>query len=209
MPTRSGSNQSGLEYQEWGLIDYEEAHEKQMVLVERLLAGVGKETLAFCSHPPVVTLGRASHPEDDIQGWDGKVIEVQRGGKATYHGPGQAIGYPILNLQGRGSDLKRYLRYLENVIICTLRHYDVEADGDRKDATGVWVGPKKIASIGIGVKRWITFHGFAINLHRDPLAFKGINPCGFKTSDMVSLEELIGQKIPHSDFNAVLRAHFL
>ena len=199
---------SGLRFLDWGLIDYDEAHARQMQMVEKRLLGEIPDSLIFCSHPPVVTLGRGSNPDEDLIGWQGKVVEIQRGGKATYHGPAQSIGYPILDLKSRGSDLHKYLRYLENVIVCTLRSFDVEADGDRRDATGVWIGPKKIASIGIGVKRWITFHGFAINLHRDPLAFTGINPCGFRSSDMVSLEDLIGKKIPHADFNAVLRAHF-
>jgi lipoate-protein ligase B len=154
-------------------------------------------------------LGRATDPLKDLTGWSGETVDVQRGGRATYHGPGQIVGYPILDLRARGSDLHRYLRDLENVIIRSLAYYGVEADGNREDATGVWIGPKKIASIGIGVKRWISFHGFAINLHRDPLAFTGIRPCGFSASDMVSLEDLVGQKIPRADFQAVLRAHFI
>ncbi len=194
---------------DWGYIDYDIALKKQMDLVEQRVRDEVPDTLVFCSHPPVVTLGRASKLEKDLVGWQGSMIEIQRGGRATYHGPGQLIGYPILNLKNRGQDLHKYLRYLELVIIASLRHFGVEAGGDRTDATGVWVGDKKIASIGIGVKRWVSFHGFAVNLHRDPLAFTGINPCGFKSSDMISLEELTGQKIPHSDFLAVLRAHFI
>ncbi len=205
----SDAQASEVQFIDLGLIDYSEALKLQMEYVEKCASGEIGDTVLFCSHPPVVTLGRATEREKDLAGWSGDLVEIQRGGRATYHGPGQCIGYPILDLKQRGSDLHRYLRYLENVIICSLRNYGVEADGDREDATGVWVGPRKIASIGIGVKRWISFHGFAINLHRDPVAFSGINPCGFRASDMTSLEDLIGVKIPHSDFTATLRAHFI
>jgi len=208
MLTPSHQISAEIQFLDWGLIDYETALVRQMDLVEKRIQNDIRDSVIFCSHPSIVTLGRATEPEKDLAGWSGPIVEIQRGGRATYHGPGQAIGYPILDLKNRGSDLHKYLRYLENVMICSLRHFGIEAEGDRDDATGVWIGSKKIASIGIGVKRWVSFHGYAVNLHRDPVAFTGINPCGFRSTDMISLEELIGQKVSHSDFNAVIRSHF-
>tara|TARA_B100001248_G_scaffold262695_1_gene261014 strand:+ start:175 stop:780 length:606 start_codon:yes stop_codon:yes gene_type:complete len=196
-----------IEIIDLGLIDYQEALKKQMHAVEDVLAG-GQERVFFCSHPPVVTLGRASE-EKDLQGWQGKTMEVSRGGRATYHGPGQVIVYPILDLSKRGSDLHRHMRILELSVIHCLDHYGIEAEGDRKDATGVWVGDKKIASIGIAAKRWVSYHGLAFNLDHDPEAFKGISPCGFQQSVMTSLEDLRGEKMAREELQALLEEELL
>jgi lipoate-protein ligase B len=157
-------------------------------LVEKFKLNSSSEKIVVCSHPPVVTLGRGTKKED-VFGWKGDIFEVQRGGRATYHGPGQLVAYPILDLNLRGRDLHRYFRLLEGSIVGALKEFGLESEG-RESATGVWIGDRKIASLGIAVKKWVSYHGLAINLEKDPMAFQGINPCGFSTSTMVSLREL-------------------
>jgi lipoyl(octanoyl) transferase len=196
-----------MEFIDWGLIDYNEATEKQLALVERVADGA-PETIVFCRHPHVVTLGRGSEPSD-LQGWAGATAETSRGGRATYHGPNQIIIYPILNLTKdhatfRARDLHDYMRALELAMIKALRGIGLvqasteESEGDDLTKTGVWVGEKKIASIGIAVRKWISYHGCAINVEHDPLAFTGINPCGFSTSTMTSVQDVLGA--PYRDW---------
>lgn len=197
-----------LYFTDWGLINYSEALERQMVLVEKVASGEMPDTVVFCSHPPVVTLGRSSKP-NDLTGWQGDLIEVSRGGRATYHGPNQLVIYPILNLSRERKSLKvrdigAYLRSLENILIDVLNDADiqataktidgVDAQGDKISATGVWVGNKKIASIGIAVKKWVTYHGIALNIKRDSQAFQGLRPCGFDANIMTSVEEVIAKQ---------------
>jgi lipoate-protein ligase B len=112
------------------------------------------------------------------------------------------VAYPILDLNKRGRDLHQFLRTIENTVIETLKHFDVPAHLSEGN-TGVWIGKKKIASIGIAVKKWVSYHGVAINIDFDANAFQGLKPCGFTSETMVSLEELTGKKIPHADFEAI------
>lgn len=190
-----------------GLIDYNDALSVQLKYVNEVQKDPQKKFLILCSHPPVVTLGRASTPED-LQGWSGETIEVSRGGKATYHGPSQLVIYPLLSLEHPHAeypelavrDLHSYLQFLENRVVQFLKLYDVKSQGgfslskkgdtdDKNEIrTGVWIGEKKIASIGIAVKRWVSYHGIAINILSDPAAFGGISPCGFTANTMTTLE---------------------
>lgn len=209
---------SELIFQDWGLIDYEQALSKQLVLAEEVAAENSKGYLIFCSHPHIVTLGRKTQ-EGDVTSWDGPVIEISRGGRATYHGPSQLVVYPIYNLDFDGKkDIHAYLRKLEQAIVDTLAHYKVEALGkslqekstsqntvQKEEETGVWVGRQKIASLGIAVKKWVSFHGAAINLDEDPRAFMGMKPCGFSSDVMVSLEKLTGKKIDRQEFSQLLK----
>ena len=210
------------EFQDWGLIEYQEALNKQLELVTQVSQEENHPGfLVFCSHPQVVTVGRQTRPED-IFSWQGPVIEISRGGRATYHGPSQLVVYPILNLKhsraGRGpQEVRGYLRALEQAIVETLNVFGINAIGKtpqklagqetESDETGVWVGSQKVASLGIAVKKWITYHGAAINLDYDPEAFLGLNPCGFQSSTMVSVETLLGRKISRSEFSAELQKH--
>ena len=187
---------------DWGTINYQEALQQQILLAENLKKKQAKESIVLCSHPPVVTLGKQARPQD-VLGWPGEIVEVTRGGKATYHGPSQLIAYPIIDISKRNFDLHAYLRGLEKAICRTLAHYQITAVGN-VEATGVWVGNKKIASIGIAVKRWITYHGLALNVTYDPKAFQGISPCGFSTETMISVEQLIGEKINRSELKHYL-----
>lgn len=204
-----------LTVENWGLVDYREALDRQLRAHDEIVGSLvstaplaGK--LIFCSHPPVVTLGRKYDPVE-IQGWKGETLEVARGGKSTYHGPSQLVCYPILNLNhpsfGRVRDIGWYLRALEAAIVRLLADDGIEAEGRafRKGnegtetaggvETGVWVGGKKIASLGIGIRSWVTFHGAALNLTEDPQAFVGLRPCGFEASIMTNAERISGRKI--------------
>lgn len=196
-----------IEFQDWGLIDYAEALSWQEQLVDKVKQGELPDTIVFCTHPPTVTLGRGTK-ETDVYAWKGPIYEIQRGGRATYHGPNQLICYPILNLKVRGSDIRKYINGLEHSIIDCLSEYGVQSEvGEDLERIGVWVKrhniKQKIASIGVGVKNWVSYHGVAINLYYDQNAFEGINPCGFKKADMISLEEIISQKIEREKFQKI------
>ncbi len=201
-----------LKIENWGRANYAEAEKKQSALVDAIAKGTEIERIIFCSHPPVVTLGKQSS-ETDLAGWDGDVFKISRGGKATYHGPGQVVAYPLINLQSRGSDLHKYLDHIEKAMINTLLEYGIESNGNpnrgNPDGTGIWVKGRKIASIGIACRRWVTYHGLALNLFKDPLAFQGINPCGFNADIMTSLEEVLDQKVSRKEFEGKLASHLL
>ena len=181
-----------------GLINYQKAYERQLELRDKLMFERAQdEVLLVCSHNPIVTLGKKS-TKNDLSGWSGDLIEIERGGKATYHGPGQIIIYPILDLSKRNNDIHLFLRHLEEATVETLKEFQVKASGNPSNSmetTGVWIKNKKIASIGVAIKRWITYHGIALNVNQDPLAFSGISPCGYKASTMISLEEITNKKI--------------
>lgn len=200
---------------DWGRIEYTQAVEKQLALVATLSehGAEAKNTLVFCSHDPVVTVGRGTKP-GDIFGWQGSIVETSRGGRATYHGPNQIVAYPILDLNS-SRDLHAYLRALENAIVATLREFGIAAEArtvkieGEPSLTGVWVGEKKIASLGIAVKKWITYHGLALNVSHDPLAFTGINPCGFSSSIMTSMEQELGQPVEREAVQKVLEKELI
>lgn len=190
---------STLEVLNIGLTPYREAYDLQLEKVAEAKEGKG-EFLIVCSHPPVVTLGKKSRPQD-IQGWSGPIEEIERGGKATYHGPGQIVIYPIIDLKKRGQDIAGFLEVMESSMISVLKEIGLEARGNdergKPDFTGVWLRgsqPKKIASIGVAVSRWITYHGLAFNLEEDPLAFTGISPCGFTTDTMTCLDKVLKEQ---------------
>jgi len=177
------------------------------------------DTLIFCRHPSVVTLGRASKKED-LFGWSGEIVETNRGGRATYHGPGQIVVYPIVslkeneNLNIRSQDVRAFLEGIENVVVSVLKSYDLDAKTlslkplePGQLNRGIWVGDKKVASIGIAVKRWVTMHGVALNFLVDEKAFTGIHACGFNTETYASLEEL-GVKVTYEKLLNELSAAF-
>lgn len=187
----------------WGEISYREALARQEEYVDQVSRELRRETLVFCSHPPVVTLGRGTK-DGDVFGWMGETFQVSRGGRATYHGPSQAVVYPIVDLNSRGRDLHRYMRLLEDSVLDVLASFGISAqanaiqmeDGaeEAAPATGVWIGSKKIASIGIAVRRWISFHGLALNIEQDPQAFGGMKPCGFAPGSVISMEDVLGER---------------
>jgi lipoyl(octanoyl) transferase len=212
-------------FEDWGLIDYEKALQKQLEYVEQVASDENHQGfLIFCTHPAVVTLGRQTKA-DDVFDWSGPVIEISRGGRATYHGPSQVVVYPIINLKKarkeRGpQEVRGYLRALEKAIVETLKEFGVKdavgktpqkilGEQVETDETGVWIASQKIASLGIAVKKWVSFHGAAINVNFDANAFIGMNPCGFKSSTMISLEQVMNQKIDSQQFKKILKANCL
>ncbi len=169
------------------------ALQEQLVAERRAADGLG-DVLLLLEHEPVYTIGRTPDQSSlrDATHLPHPVVQINRGGQATYHGPGQLVGYPILDLEKRGHDLHRYLRDLEGVIIEALALYGVAACR-RKGLTGVWVGMRKIASIGVGVRRWVSMHGFALNVSGDLTPFSEITPCGIAGVEMTNLERETGQ----------------
>jgi lipoate-protein ligase B len=183
-----------------GVVDYTTALELQNALVAARIRDEIGDTLLLLEHPHVYTLGRgadASYITDAAGGVP--IHRVSRGGQVTYHGPGQIVGYPIVKLSGAKRDVSRYLRKLEQTLIAALRDYDIE--GARRDGmTGVWAGPRKIASIGVGIRRWVTMHGFALNVATDLSYFDAIVPCGIEGCRMTSIAALGRPQVTVSAF---------
>ncbi len=182
-----------------GTLPYQEALALQEKLVAERIERTGEhgDLLLLLEHEPVYTIGRTRDQSSlrDASHLPHPVVQINRGGQATYHGPGQLVGYPILDLKPRGEDLHLYLRTLESLLIDTLGEtYGIEATR-REGLTGVWVGQRKIASIGIGVRRWIAMHGFALNVCGDLAPFNEITPCGIAGVEMTSIEHETGQPI--------------
>ncbi|MBI5366508.1 MAG: lipoyl(octanoyl) transferase LipB [Planctomycetes bacterium] len=180
-----------LELLDLGRIDYREAWALQLRRVEERAAGRVGDALLFCEHPPVITCGRGTKPAN-LLAPDVPVVEIERGGDVTWHGPGQLVGYPILLLPPGGRDLHRHLRWIEAGLIRALARLGVAGE-PRAGLTGVWVGARKLASIGIAVRRWVTYHGFALNVEPDLAAFARIRPCGLDASVMTSLAAVLGR----------------
>jgi lipoyl(octanoyl) transferase len=191
-------------FEDWGLIDYEASVARQLALVDDVAAERTVERVVMCTHPPVVTLGRAT-AAGDVAGWQGPTVVTSRGGRATYHGPNQLVIYPILDLRVArphvpARDVHGYLRALEGATVAGLAELGLDTAEARVtkvgelSLTGVWVGAHKIASIGIAVRRWVTYHGVAINVANDANAFSGIRPCGFTTNVMTSVESALGRR---------------
>jgi len=177
------------------------AYPEALALQERIVAGkiadpAASDELLLLEHEPVYTIGRTPDQSSlrDASHLPHPVVQINRGGQATYHGPGQLIGYPILDLRPRGQDLHRYLRFLEDVLLQALAGEGVEA-GRREGLTGAWVGAKKIASIGVGVRRWISMHGFALNVCGDLTPYREITPCGISGVEMTSVERETGRAV--------------
>jgi lipoyl(octanoyl) transferase len=182
-----------------GRMSFEAALALQENLVADLQAGRCEETLVLLEHEPVYTIGRTRDRSSLRQNLPHPVFEINRGGQATFHGPGQLVGYPVLDLSRRGRDLHRYLRFLEDLLIGLSASYGVISQ-NREGLTGVWVGPRKLASLGVGVRKWVSMHGFAINITRESTeAFAHITPCGLTGVEMTSLAHESGRDISLED----------
>ena len=177
-----------------GLIEYEEALRQQEEVLMQRYRSECEDTLLLLEHPSVFTIGRGGNANNLLTPDGVSVHRVGRGGDVTYHGPGQLVGYPILHLEAHGRDVHAYLRRIEAVLIEVLAHYQIHAHC-QNGLTGVWVGGEKIASIGIGVRHWITYHGFALNVATDLRYFADIIPCGLVGVQMTSLTEILGKTI--------------
>jgi lipoyl(octanoyl) transferase len=196
-----------------GRVPYARGLEIQAALVADRQAGRVEDHLLLLEHDPVFTLGRnARHenvlfPADALRERGFEVFETGRGGDVTYHGPGQVVGYPILDLAPDRCDVHRYVRELEEVMIRTCDDYGVQA-GRVEGLTGCWVGPDKIGAIGVRIARWVTSHGFAFNAATDLSAFDLIVPCGIRGRGVTSLERLLGRPAPLEGVIDRLAGHF-
>ena len=204
-----------LRWEYLGVVPYREGVEVQERLREALREGRGPEHLLLLEHPHVYTLGRSARQSDVVAAPEwlaarGVAVEASdRGGQVTYHGPGQLVGYPIVDLNPDRRDIRRYVRDLQTVLVRTLADLGVEAVGaGEQDRIGVWAGERKIASIGVHLSRWLTTHGFALNVSTDLSFFGGIVACGLPSVRMTSIEELTGVRHRLADVAALCAGHF-
>ena len=192
-----------------GTMPYEEAWALQRAHVERILAG-GEETILLVEHPPVFTLGAAFRAEnlrlgeDEYRARGIDVVRTDRGGDVTYHGPGQLVAYPLVDLSRRERDLHRYLRLLEEAVIGTIAHFDLQ--GSRNPVnTGVWIENRKVCAVGIKVRRWTTMHGLALNCDLNLAPYATIVPCGIRGDyGVTSLSAETGSRISVEDVKPML-----
>ena len=180
---------SGLIARDLGIIAFHEAYAIQQQLAAEVFAGA-PETLLLLEHPPVYTIGSGGN-EANLLDPAIEVVRINRGGDVTWHGPGQLVGYPVVNLGRRGRDLHRYLRFLEELLLVVAADFRVAA-WRVPGRTGVWTEQGKLASIGVGVRRWVTMHGFALNVSVDLAGFDRINPCGIAGCPITSLQGEVG-----------------
>ena len=176
-----------------GLKEYGEVLELQRKLVDLRARKLIPDTLIIVEHPHVFTVGKAVAGETPNQVDGVPVFRIERGGQWTYHGLGQLVGYPILDLNARARDIHGFLRGIEQALILTIGDFGII--GGRGEQTGVWVGRKKIASIGAAIRNWISFHGFALNINTDLNYFHKISPCGFHGSTMTSMKAELGHDV--------------
>lgn len=185
-----------------GRMDYGQALALQESILARRIRGEVPDTLLLVEHPPVLTVGRRGSSSNILVSTDMlktmgvEVYDISRGGDVTYHGPGQLVGYPIMDLGNMGKDIKDFVWKVEEVFIRLLKQeYGIHAERDEKKYTGVWVGKDKITAIGIAVKKWVTMHGFAFNVNTDLSHFNWIVPCGITDKGVTSLEKILGQAV--------------
>ena len=191
-------------------VTYADGLKQQDAAVDALLDSSGEETLFLLEHAPVYTIGRLRDQSSlrDTSMLPAPVVETNRGGQATYHGPGQLVGYPILDLRERNRDLHAHLRNIEEALILTCRDFGIPADR-REGLTGVWVENRKLASIGVGVRKWISMHGFAINITQESLLpFFAITPCGIDGVIMSCVQQEARKPVSVADFADAFVPHF-
>jgi lipoate-protein ligase B len=191
-----------------GRRDYGEVWQLQKQLCERRQRDEIPDVLILCEHPDTITLGRRQGSARNVLcAGDTPLFEVERGGDVTYHGPGQLVGYPILALAETERDLHRYLRSLEEVLIRALARFGISA-GREPGKTGVWARHKKLASLGVAIRRWVTLHGFALNVTTDLARFGAINPCGMDAAVMGSILSLTGCEVALREVAAEVAVRF-
>lgn len=204
-----------LSVQDWGLTRYGEAWRRQDETVAARIEGRAPDTLILTEHAPVFTIGLRSGAETHLV-WSPErlaregveVVKTNRGGDITYHGPGQLVGYPIVNLAPR-RDLHAYLRFLEDVLIATAADLGLTA-ARREGKTGIWIESRKVAAIGVAVRRWVAYHGFALNVTANLDHFGGIVPCGIAAADgtVTSLARELGRPVEMAEVKPLVVRHF-
>lgn len=216
-----------VELYDLGVGPYQEVWDLQAAVQQRLIeeklrrrkeeqynpTSIPNDVLLLVEHPHVYTLGKSGDSAHLLKGLkeladiDAEYVEIDRGGDITYHGPGQIVGYPILDLDRYFTDIHKYLRYLEEIFIRTCADFDIKA-GRIEGLTGVWVGDKKICALGIKCSRWITMHGFAFNVNTDLTYFNHIVPCGITDKKVTSLERLLGRRMDPEEVKERIIHHF-
>ena len=204
-----------IEVKRLGLVPYEAGLELQRQLVEDRKAQRIPDQLLLLQHPPVITLGvrvrddRANVlvPADELARQGVELVETGRGGDVTFHGPGQLVGYPILDLDPDRRDVHRYVRDLEEVLIQVAASFGIVA-GRQPGLTGAWVGNEKLAAIGVRISRWVTSHGFALNVATDLRHFDLIVPCGIRDKGVTSLERLLDRRVAMAEVESATVAAF-
>jgi lipoyl(octanoyl) transferase len=199
-----------------GLVDYQAALELQKELVERRKQGLIPDQLLLLEHPHVITLGARNHnassnvleTPEALARKGVALFETGRGGDVTYHGPGQLVGYPILHLPIDRRDVHRYVRDLEEVLILTVADFGIAASRI-PGLTGIWVGDHKLAAIGVRISRWVTSHGFALNVSTDLSNFALIVPCGIADKGVTSMERVLGRRVPIDEVARVVERRFM
>jgi lipoyl(octanoyl) transferase len=202
-----------LTYCNLGFIDYKEAWDLQQEIHTKRVSGEAEDFLFLLEHPNTYTLGKTAHRENLVGSEEYlkanriSIYDIDRGGDITYHGPGQIVGYPIIDLNNWFKDTHKYLRALEEVIIKTCSEYGLNCERNSKH-TGVWIGDRKIAAIGIKVSRWVTMHGFAFNVKTDLNLFNGIIPCGIQNKSVTSLKQELKREISIQEVKEKLLKNF-
>jgi lipoyl(octanoyl) transferase len=219
-----------VRFEDLGLIEYKKCWDYQEALFADILAvkstnkKINKKQktanhLLFCEHPHVYTLGKSGNKknllvnEESLKNRGATFYKINRGGDITYHGPGQIVGYPILDLDNFFTDIHKYLRFMEEAVILTLREYGLESDRS-KGETGVWLDvgtekARKICALGVKSSRWVTMHGFAFNVNSDLSYFGSIVPCGIRDKQVTSLEKELGEKRNIEEVKNKLKIHLI
>ncbi len=197
-----------------GRMDYDEAVKKQMELVERVQADKDLAYLLLLSHDHVFTIGRFGSRDnilasENILNERGVIVRrTRRGGDITYHGPGQIIGYPILSLSRRRLNIRKYFSKLESLLISVLSRYGIEGRCD-DDYPGAWVGEEKVAALGVGISKWVAFHGFALNVNTNLSHFDMIVPCGIAHRRVTSMAKILGRSLDEEEVTQAVEEGFL
>ena len=198
-----------VQVRDLGLCAYDEVWNLQKEIQAQRIAGKSEDTLLLVEHEPVYTLGKNAdknhllqHYPDNVQ-----IFQIERGGDITFHGPGQLVGYPILDLHNYKKSVSWYMRSLEQVIINTLQKYGIKGE-QKEDLTGVWIKDKKIAAFGVRISRWVTMHGFALNVNTDMQYYEGIIPCGILKYGVTSMEKLLNHEVNMKDVKNTLISSF-
>lgn len=204
-----------INFVDLGRTAYSEALRIQKDTVEKVKNGNLDNTLFFVEHPPVLTMGRRAErknilaSDQTLEAEGVELFDVERGGDVTYHGPGQIVGYPILRLEDFGRDLHQYVANIEEVFVQLLKdEFGIETKSDKGKYTGVYIGSRKITAIGIAVRKWISFHGFAFNVKTNLKHFDWIIPCGLADRSVTSLEKELGHEVDFQEIKNLTAKYF-
>ncbi len=198
-----------LQFQDLGNAPYQQTWDMQKEMQSQRINNKIDDTVLLVEHEPVYTFGKNANENHLLQNYpeDVKVFHIERGGDITFHGPGQLVGYPIIDLHNYKMSISWYMRSLEAVIINTLNHYGIAAE-HKKGLTGVWVKEEKIAALGVRISRWVTMHGFALNVNTELHYYDGIIPCGIFEYGVTSMKKLLGTAIKMDEVKKLLIKEF-